>query len=126
MEARLNPHLQQRVTEVDTAERAVIATEPDGTIVHWSAGAEQLFGWRAGETLGRNVVDVTPTELAVPEATEIMHALEQGKPWSGEFLVRGKNGSRFVAHVTNMPVLDEDETLVGIVGISRRVAYLNE
>lgn len=124
-EALLNSELQRRVAEVDVPERAVIATEPGGTIVHWNAGAERVYGWSGEEALGRNIVEVTPSELAVPEATEIMSALTRGEPWSGEFLVRAKNGSRFVAQVTNMPVLDEG-TLVGIVGISRRVAYLNE
>jgi PAS domain S-box-containing protein len=122
----VHPVLQRRVSEVDTGERAIIATEPDGRIVYWNEGAELLYGWTADEALGKDIVEVTPGELALSEANEIMNALNRGQPWSGEFLVRGKNGARFTVHVTDMPVLDEERHLLGIVGISRRVVYLNE
>ncbi|HSK17858.1 MAG TPA: PAS domain-containing protein [Longimicrobiales bacterium] len=122
----MHPALQRRVSEVDTGERAVIATEPDGRIVYWNERAELLYGWTAGEAIGKDIVEVTPGELALSEANEIMNALNRGQPWSGEFLVRAKNGARFTVHVTDMPVLDEDRNLLGIVGISRRVVYLNE
>lgn len=122
----MHPALQRRVAEVDTAEQAVIATEPDGRIVYWNRGAELLYGWTSAEALGKDIVDVTPGELARSEAADIMNTLNRGQSWSGEFLVRGKNGSRFTVQVTDMPVLDEERNLLGIVGISRRVVYLNE
>ena len=120
----MHPELERRVAALDTAERAVIATDLDGRIVYWNEEAERLYGWTAGETLGRSVIDVTPSDLTKPDAAEIMHVLHQGQPWSGEFLVCAKDGSRFTAHVTDIPVTDEAGNLVGIVGISRRVAYL--
>lgn len=122
----MHPELERRIAILDTAERAVIATEPDGRIVYWNDEAERLYGWTAGEALGRSIIDVTPSDLARPEAAEIMNVLQGGQPWSGEFLVRAKDGSRFTAQVTDIPVSDEAGNLVGIVGISRRVAYLRD
>jgi PAS domain S-box-containing protein len=105
-------------------DRAVIATRPDGHVLHWNAGAELLYGWTAEEALGRNIMDLTPSELSKVEAAEIMKTLNQGQPWSGEFLVKGKDGARFNAQVTDVPITDDDGVLVGIVGISRRASYL--
>jgi hypothetical protein len=50
--------------------------------------------------------------------------LTGGEPWFGEFLVRAKDGVRFMAHVSDVPVHDSNSKLVGIVGISRRASYL--
>jgi PAS domain S-box-containing protein len=120
----LHPAIRQRLDEVDAANRAVIATQPDGVIVFWNDGAKKLYGWTADEALGRNVMDVTPGEMSRPEAEEIMTVLNGGEPWSGEFLVRAKGGARFNVQVTDIPVTDEAGDLIGIVGISRRVTYL--
>jgi PAS domain S-box-containing protein len=85
--------------------------------------AEQIYGWTSQEAAGRNIVELTPGDFARAEAAEIMAALQRGEPWSGEFLVRAKDGSRFTVHVVDIPVAADDGTLVGIVGISRRVSY---
>jgi PAS domain S-box-containing protein len=46
---------------------AVIVTDTEGTITHWSEGAEELFGYRAADTLGR------PVDLIVPEHLREAH-----------------------------------------------------
>jgi PAS domain-containing protein len=39
---------------------AVIATDPDGRVI-LNRAAQELYGWRPEEVLGRNILDVTPT-----------------------------------------------------------------
>ena len=46
-------------------------------------------------------MDVTVPELSRDEAEEIMRSLALGRCWSGNFLVQGKSGFRFDAHVTD-------------------------
>ena len=110
--------------EIESPGRAVIATDAQGTVIYWGVGARLLYGWTEAEALGRNIVDVTPGELSRAEAHEIMRTLMAGDPWSGEFVVCAKDGSRFGAHVTDVPVHDARGRLLGIVGISRRTGYL--
>jgi hypothetical protein len=45
-----------------SVEQAVIATDLSGTIVYWHSYAERMYGWSAEEVLGRNIIDITPTE----------------------------------------------------------------
>ncbi len=94
--------------------------------MYWGAGAEALYVWTAPEVLGRNILDVTPTDLSRAEGEQILQVLRAGASWSGELVVHAKNGRRFSAFVTDMPVHDEQGMLAGIVGISRRSAYLND
>jgi diguanylate cyclase (GGDEF)-like protein len=55
-------------------------------------------------------------------AEEIMSELRAGRSWSGEFVVQCKDGSTFPAMVTDTPVYDEQENLVGIIGISTDIS----
>ena len=50
-----------------------------------------------------------------------MSRLSNGEKWEGEFMVQRKDGSTFLAHVTDSPIHDDDGNLIGIVGISREV-----
>ena len=106
--------------EMDSTDSAVIATDNTGTILYWDAFAEALYGWRSEEAIDRNIVDVTPGQMSAAEAASIMREVLAGRPWSGTFLVRHRDGTPIVVHVTDVPVL-VDGTVVGIVGVSRRI-----
>ena len=101
-----------------SVEEAVIATDLAGTIVYWNPFAERLYGWQAAEVIGRNVMDIIPAEETHAEATEIMERLRAGDSWSGEFLVRHRSGRTMPIHVTDSPMRDERNELIGIIGIS--------
>ncbi|WP_437807583.1 PAS domain-containing protein [Sorangium sp. So ce1078] len=47
---------------------AVIYWRPDGTVTHWNDGAERLFGWSAGEALGRRLADLVAADPVSPAA----------------------------------------------------------
>lgn len=124
MEAILDAGVIERARELENPKRAVIATDADGVVIYWGAGAEQLYGWTGDEALGRDVMELTPTEISRSDAEAIMHSLTRGKSWSGEFPVRAKDGSRFLVEVTDIPVRDGAGRLIGIIGSSHRVSYL--
>lgn len=113
-----------RARELELPGRAVIATDAQGTVVYWGEGAVRLYGWSEAEALGRHIVDVTPTDQSRPDATLVMEELARGKSWSGEFLVRAKDGSHFTVEVTDIPVRARSGELVGIIGSSHRKSYI--
>lgn len=96
---------------------ALIATDPDGTIVFWNAAAERLYGWRAEEVLGRDVADVTVPQVSQKAAAGIMEALREGRAWSGGFPVQRRDGTTMHALVTDCGIR-RDGALVGILGAS--------
>lgn len=103
---------------LDTVEQSVIATDLSGTIIYWNKFAEALYGWPAAEATGRNIMEVTPAEAALDQATEIMSRLTAGKSWTGEILVRRRDGTTFPALVTDSPIYDDKGALIGIIGAS--------
>jgi PAS domain S-box-containing protein len=44
-------------------QHALVAADVEGVIVQWSAGAEELFGYRADEVVGRPVDVIVPEHL---------------------------------------------------------------
>lgn len=103
---------------LDALRHAVIATDPRGRITGWSASAELLYGWKSEEVIGRDILAITPSDLSRTQATEIMETLRLGDVWSGDFHARRRNGEEFLASVTDVPLLDDAQRLVGVVGVS--------
>lgn len=96
---------------------AVIVTDTLGTVLFWNDAAEQLYGWPAAETVGRQITEVTVPEISQQAAAEIMTALREGRSWSGGFPVRNRSGEVLHALVTDSGVY-RDGKLIGIVGAS--------
>ena len=103
---------------LDAVGQAIIAVDLQGDVVYWNRRAEELYGWSAQEAMGRPVTELVVSEDLQERAAEIRAELRAGKSWSGEFAVRRKDGSSFLALVTDTPVRDERGDLVGIIGVS--------
>ena len=103
---------------LNVVEQAVIATDLRGVIIYWNRFAELLFGWPAEEARGRDMLDLLSDEATRSEAAQIIARLRGGERWSGEFLMRRRDGSTFPAHMTDSPVRDEHGALIGVVGVA--------
>jgi len=103
---------------LSTIGQAAISTNLDGVITYWNKAAEHLYGWKAKEAIGKNIMQLTPLHTNKEEAHQIMEVLKKGQVWSGEFEVRKKDGTNFFALISNSPIYDENKTLSGIIGIS--------
>ena len=111
---------------LDAVGQAIIATDLQGKIIYWNQAAEELYGWTTEEVMGHPIVEVTPSEELLERAEEIMVELRAGRSWTGEFVVRRKDGSTFPAMVTDSPVYDEQGTLVSIIGVSTDLTELKK
>ena len=111
---------------IDSVGDAVIATDKDGRIIYWNRSAEKLYKWKAEKVIGRNIVDVTPTKTSKKQADELIKTLINGDTWQGEFEVQDKNGRIFPIHVTDSPVLDENNELAGVIGVSKDISEYKE
>ncbi len=119
---RVEQEIRFKSNLLDTVEQAVIATDLDGTITYWNHFAEKLYGWPADQVIGQNIIEVTPTDASREQALEIMEQVRRGQSWSGELLVKRRDGTSFPAQVTDSPVYDLEGTLVGIVGVSSDIS----
>src|SRR5690606_15711505 len=98
-------------TLLDAVGQAVIATDAAGNVTYINRAAEDLYGWRAEETIGHTILDVTVPQVSQTQAEEIMAHLARGEPWSGEFLVQHRDGRVFPAEVHDTPIFDSRNVL---------------
>ena len=122
MESRLR--LQSRI--LNQVENAVIATNLEGKIIYWNKKAEDLYGWKEGEVIGDNILNVLTTLKTKNKAEKIMEDVTGGGKWSGEFEVKRKDGSKFTAIITVAPFYDDNGDLQGVVGVSTNISKRKE
>jgi PAS domain S-box-containing protein len=99
---------------------AIFATDSDGRVVSWNAGAERIFGYAEGEIVGRNAsLLFTPEDIerAAPEH-ELGTAAAEGLAEDERWHLR-KDGSRFWASGIVTPLKDEAGNLSGFVKVAR-------
>jgi PAS domain S-box-containing protein len=104
---------------LDAIGDAVIVTDVSGRVASWNRAAEVLYGWSAREAIGKNIIELTPSDLSREQAQDILDRLADGASWQGEFVVRRRDGSPFVARVTDAPIFGPAGELTGIIGLSQ-------
>ena len=57
---------------VESSDAAIIAKSLDGTVIAWNPAAERLFGWSAGEMIGRSILQGAADVLMKPFDREIL------------------------------------------------------
>ena len=108
---------------LDSIGEAVIATNPTGRILYTNRFAQKLYGWAGDEFVGRDVVATVNPSSAHQQAAAVIETLQQGRTWSGEFIVQRRDGTQFPAHVTNSPILDEKGQVRALIGVSSDITY---
>ena len=75
-----------------------IARDFDGTIRHWSAGAERLYGWTAAEAAGRSLHALLQTRFPLPLAV-LEEQLRTTGAWQGDLQHTTRDGRVIVVSV---------------------------
>jgi PAS domain S-box-containing protein len=109
---------------LDSVKAAVIATDLSGIVNYWNPFAEELYGWRAEEVLGRNILEITVSSEDEGAGRQHMATVLEGGSWAGEFQVRCKDQGSVSAFVTLSAVQDEDGGTVGVVGVSQDLSHM--
>ena len=91
---------------VDSSQDAIVGIDLDGRIESWNLGAESLFGYQAGEIVGRSADELVPPDLT-EQAARLLDRVRQGKPERQLETVRvTKDGSRVDVSLTVSPIRD--------------------
>ncbi|MBY0241311.1 MAG: EAL domain-containing protein [Burkholderiaceae bacterium] len=81
---------------LDNVHDAIIVCDSAHRISFWNKGAERMYGWTAGEALGRSMADLLHEGSTLSQATDSL--LRQGE-WSGEIVKRRKDGRAITVEV---------------------------
>ncbi|MGH7358388.1 MAG: PAS domain S-box protein, partial [Candidatus Rokuibacteriota bacterium] len=105
---------------VESSEDAILSTTLDGTILTWNAGAERIYGYAAGEVVGRSIALLVPPEL--PDELARVLAVRREERIAHEETVRvRKDGQRIRVSLTMSPIRDAGGRVIGSSTIARDV-----
>ena len=109
---------------VESSEDAIAAYTPAGIILTWNRGAEAIFGYTAGEAIGKHVSMLAERPAGLAHFTE---QVLQGKVVSQyEGLCRRKDGRRFHVSVTGSPIRNAAGEVVAISAVLRDISERQE
>jgi PAS domain S-box-containing protein len=107
---------------VESSDDAIITTSLDGTITSWNRGAEGIFGYAAGEIVGRPVTTLTAPESS-DDPLRILERIRQGERVEHyETLRRTKDGQNVYVSLTVSPVRDSAGRIIGASKIARDIS----
>jgi PAS domain S-box-containing protein len=87
---------KMRAELLDVASEAIIMRSMNSdNIEFWNAGAEDLYGWKRDEVIGKDMHKLLQTVFPVSRA-EIAHALQVRKSWQGNLMQTTKSGAQIV------------------------------
>lgn len=91
---------------------AIVSVDFSDMILTWNSGAEQLFGYKAKEILGRRADFLVPEDL-MPERQAIMQRLMHGEAIEYQTQRRRSDGQIIDVWIRGAPVPGLDGSLVG-------------
>jgi PAS domain S-box-containing protein len=105
---------------IENSADAIIATDVHGRFSFWSPAAEEMFGYRADEVLGRPIADYYRSGLK--EARMIMRRLRvEGKIPNYESAFRAKAGRWVEASASVSLLRDSGGMIVGTLGVVKDI-----
>jgi len=82
----------QQASLLNLTHDSIFVRDANGTITYWNRGAEELYGWKADEAVGRRTQDLLKTVFPRP-FEEIHEELLRTARWEGELEKKKSDGT---------------------------------
>lgn len=101
---------------------AVSGLDAGANILYWNRGAEEIFGYRADEVIGKNSTELLQTRIPGIELEKELGSLYTTGQWEGEAHYRRKDDVFIPIEVRSATLTDEKGEVMGIVAAIRDVS----
>ncbi len=120
-ERRSQQQRAQLAAIVDSADDAILSTALDGTVLTWNRGAERLYGYAAGEIVGKSITLTFPPEPKGDIESRLARVA------AGERILNlatdriHRDGHPLRVSVSLAPIQDDAGRTIGVSGIARDI-----
>jgi two-component system CheB/CheR fusion protein len=112
----------QQAALIELSHDAVILRGADDSITSWNAGAQEIYGWTAGEAIGQSIDTLFQTHP--DDLRELQAGLRVAGRWEGEMRQRRKDGTPAVVQSREVLVRDEMGESSAVLAITRDISEL--
>jgi diguanylate cyclase (GGDEF)-like protein/PAS domain S-box-containing protein len=111
---------------LENVQDAVMATDEHFTLRAWNKGAEQMFGWRADEVLGRKVHEVVRSAHSEEQLDQVLRELSESGQQHTDAVKYHKDGSPIYAEELTIALRGEQGEISGYLSIMRDLTERKE
>ncbi len=94
---------------------AIVSTDINDCIMSWNRSAEQMYGWRADEVLGKSFDDVLKTSFLATTPSQMKEDTLTYGIWVGEILQYDRNGKAVTVRATVSTIKNDAGKVSGLV-----------
>lgn len=106
---------------VNNVQDAIISTDKDLLIRSWNKAAEQLYGWKAEEVVGKNGPQLMQTRFKTQTSGAVINNLVESGYFRGEVEQVTKSGKRVLVQANSSAMYDEKGAFMGAVSVNRDI-----
>jgi PAS domain S-box-containing protein len=107
---------------VESSDDAIIGKDMNSNITSWNRGAEELFGYAAGEMVGTSIMRLIPADRQ-DEERRILEKIKQGERVEHfDTLRQTKDGRLINVSVTVSPIKDAAGKIIGLAKVARDIS----
>jgi diguanylate cyclase (GGDEF)-like protein/PAS domain S-box-containing protein len=111
---------------LENIQDAVMATDEHFTLTAWNKGAEQMFGWRADEVLGRKVHEVVRSAYSEERLDQVLRELSESGQQRTDAVKYHKDGSPIYAEELTIALRGKQGEISGYLSIMRDLTERKE
>lgn len=106
---------------VQSSQDSIIATNMNDVITNWNLGAEKLYGYTAGEAIGKPIYIIVPS-IKKAEMVMNINKIKRGRQVLNlETLRKTKDEKKIFVSVSINPIRDVSGKIIGVASIARDV-----
>jgi PAS domain S-box-containing protein len=110
------------LTAINTTSDAIFLTDIEGVITYINSGFTTLYGYTSAEVVGKVTPRIIKSGLLDKEVYEgFWGTLKNKTEVKGEILNKRKNGELVIIDGTASPIFDDQNTIIGFIGIQRDI-----
>ena len=106
---------------VNQAPVAISITDEKANIIYVNQNFTEITGYAPEESIGCNESMLSDKRTPASVYQELWTCIKAQIPWQGRLLNRHKSGSRYLAHVTIAPILNDEGRTTHYIGMHRDI-----
>ena len=102
----------------------VIVNDLNLNIVEWNSEAENVYGWKREDVIGKKLEDVIPIKNYSSDRREILAKIKQNGKWRGEVIQEKRNGTTLYGFATVSYLKDIHGEKIGYIAVVKDITSL--
>jgi PAS domain S-box-containing protein len=118
---RAEQHMAYQASLLEHARESIIATDNQYRINAWNRAAEELYGWRAEEVVGRSIYEIIPLDNTPEQRESIFRQLNERGHYRAVMTQYTRDGRRIEIESNGILLHDDQGQPIGFTAINRDV-----